>query len=88
MVGDGSQGYPQAAPYHAILVAAGAPRVPEALTGQLVEGGRLVIPVGNIHSQELLLIQKKCNKLSQEIINYCRFVPLTGKYGWGSSSGN
>lgn len=88
LVGDGSQGYPPAAPYHGILVAAGAPRVPPVLTDQLAEGGRLVIPVGDIASQELLLVQKKGSKFSQYTINYCRFVPLTGKYGWGGSSVN
>lgn len=88
LVGDGSQGYPPAAPYDGILVTAGAPRVPQALTNQLAEGGRLVIPVGDIASQELLLVQKRGSQLSQQTINYCRFVPLTGKYGWGGSSRN
>lgn len=87
LVGDGSQGYPDAAPYDAILVTAAAPSVPTVLTDQLREGGRLVIPVGEIYSQELLLVTKQSGKLSQETINYCRFVPLTGKYGWGSSPG-
>ncbi len=85
VVGDGSQGYPEAAPFDAILVTAGAPRIPAALTDQLAEGGRLVIPVGDIQSQELILIEKKEGELSQQTINYCRFVPLTGKYGWGGS---
>lgn len=88
LVGDGSEGYPAAGPYDGILVAAGAPRVPAALTDQLIEGGRLVIPVGDIQSQELLLVVKKGGKISQQTINYCRFVPLTGKYGWGGSSFN
>ena len=85
VVGDGSQGYPEAAPFDAILVTAGAPRIPTALTDQLAEGGRLVIPVGDIQSQELILVEKKDGELSQQTINYCRFVPLTGKYGWGGS---
>jgi protein-L-isoaspartate(D-aspartate) O-methyltransferase len=83
LVGDGSQGYEPAAPYHGILVAAAAPLIPQALIDQLAEGGRLVIPVGDIHSQELVLLRKEGSELSQQIINYCRFVPLTGKYGWG-----
>jgi len=86
LVGDGSQGYEPAAPYNAILVAAAAPRIPQALIDQLAEGGRLVIPVGDIHSQELVLLGKRPGELSQQIINYCRFVPLTGKYGWGGAA--
>lgn len=83
LLGDGSQGYPPAAPYDGILVTAAAPHVPRALTDQLAEGGRLVIPVGEMHSQELVLVRKQEDELTQQIINYCRFVPLTGKYGWG-----
>jgi len=85
LVGDGSQGYAVAAPYEGILVAAGAPQVPAPLTEQLAEGGRLVIPVGDFHSQELLLVEKRHGHTTQRIINYCRFVPLTGKFGWGGS---
>jgi len=85
LVGDGSQGYPEAGPFDAILVTAGAPYVPRSLTDQLAEGGRLVIPVGDIHSQELVLVEKHSGQLSQRTINYCRFVPLTGKYGWGGT---
>lgn len=86
IVGDGSQGYPEAAPYDAMLVTAAAPRVPEAMTEQLGEGGRLTIPVGEMYSQELVLVRKENGRLSQKTINYCRFVPLTGKYGWGDMS--
>lgn len=85
LVGDGSQGYAPAAPFDAILVAAGAPQVPTPLTKQLAEGGRLVVPVGDFHSQELLLVEKRQGRVSQHIVNYCRFVPLTGKFGWGGS---
>lgn len=86
LVGDGSQGYAEAAPYDAVLVTAAAPGVPQLLTEQLAEGGRLVIPVGEMYSQELLLVRKQHAELSQKTINYCRFVPLTGKYGWGGPS--
>ncbi|MFQ5925917.1 MAG: protein-L-isoaspartate(D-aspartate) O-methyltransferase [Terriglobia bacterium] len=85
VVGDGSQGYPAAAPYDGIVVAAGAPRVPAVLVEQLADGGRLVIPVGDMHSQELLLVLKHGNTITQKSVNHCRFVPLTGKYGWGGS---
>ncbi|MEE8199741.1 MAG: protein-L-isoaspartate(D-aspartate) O-methyltransferase [Candidatus Acidoferrales bacterium] len=88
LVGDGSPGYREAAPYEGILVTAAAPRVPQMLSDQLAEGGRLVIPVGEIYSQELLLVEKHEGRLSQKTINYCRFVPLTGKYGWGGNQVN
>lgn len=82
LVGDGSEGYSPAAPYDAILVAAAAPRVPTPLTDQLADPGRLAIPVGDLNSQELILVEKSKARLSQTTVNYCRFVPLTGKFGW------
>ncbi len=85
LVGDGSQGYAAAAPFDAIVVTAAAPAVPQALLDQLADRGRLVIPVGDISSQELLLVEKRDAETEQRTINYCRFVPLTGKYGWGGS---
>ena len=83
LVGDGSQGYEPASPYDGIVVTAAAPAVPQALVEQLTESGRLVIPVGEMYSQELVLVWKHNGQFSQRTINYCRFVPLTGKYGWG-----
>ncbi|MGH7754275.1 MAG: protein-L-isoaspartate(D-aspartate) O-methyltransferase, partial [Gemmatimonadales bacterium] len=85
LVGDGSQGYPDAAPYEAILVTAAAPDVPWTLTDQLAENGRLVIPVGEMQSQELVLVWKHDAQLARRTLNCCRFVPLTGKYGWGGT---
>jgi protein-L-isoaspartate(D-aspartate) O-methyltransferase len=85
LVGDGSLGYPEAAPYQAIVVTAGAPEVPPTLLEQLADGGRLVIPVGRCDSQELLLVRKLGAEVTRETVNYCRFVPLTGRYGWGGS---
>ncbi len=81
--GDGSGGWPEHAPYHGILVTAGAPFVPEVLVDQLAEGGRLVIPVGDTNQQELLQVVRRGFEREIHSINYCRFVPLTGKYGWG-----
>lgn len=81
-VGDGSLGWPEGAPYDAILVTAGAPEVPEALTEQLAEGGRLVIPVGPREGQTLLRIVRKGDRLQSESLLECRFVPLVGEEGW------
>lgn len=80
--GDGSLGYPPTAPYDAILVAAAAPEVPDCFGEQLVEGGRLVIPVGNLDCQELRQIRKGAGQAVSRGLGYCRFVPLTGRHGW------
>ncbi len=82
---DGALGYPQAAPFQAISVAAAAPGVPPVLLEQLdEEGGRLVIPVGSVNDQELRLIRKIGGTLDTQLITTCRFVPLRGKQGWES----
>jgi protein-L-isoaspartate(D-aspartate) O-methyltransferase len=81
--GDGSQGFTPAAPYHKILVTAGAPTVPHALIEQLAEGGRLVIPVGNLKNQQMYCIDKLPNgKIKETALDYFVFVPLLGRYGW------
>jgi protein-L-isoaspartate(D-aspartate) O-methyltransferase len=80
--GDGSAGYPPEAPYDGILVAAAAPEVPSDLVEQLVDGGRLVIPVGDRASQELRLIRKLDGSPVVSNLGYCRFVPLLGAHGW------
>jgi len=86
IVGDGSEGYPSEAPYDGILVAAAAPNIPASLTEQLADGGRLVIPVGEMYTQDLVLVEKLGGRTTQKTINYCRFVPLTGRYGWGGGN--
>ena len=83
-MGDGSQGWPEAAPYGGIMVTAGAPRTPKPLQTQLAEGGRLVIPVGRRGGQVLQVWQRKGGKLRREEISAVAFVPLIGKHGWGS----
>lgn len=82
VVGDGSRGYPEKAPYQAIVVTAGSPDVPPMLIDQLDEGGRLVIPVGSAHLQELVLIRKEKGEILTEELGSCVFVPLVGEYGW------
>jgi len=84
LLGDGSLGYPPAAPYDAILVAAAAPQVPHCYLEQLLEGGRLVIPVGSRETQELRKIRKCEGKAVSQVLGHCRFVPLTGSQGWKS----
>jgi protein-L-isoaspartate(D-aspartate) O-methyltransferase len=74
--GDGALGWPQAAPYHAISVAAAARDVPPALVCQLADPGRLVIPVGRGFDQELRLIKKSGGGLQDRVATFCRFVPL------------
>jgi protein-L-isoaspartate(D-aspartate) O-methyltransferase len=83
--GDGSAGWPQRAPYDAILVTAAAPSFPEPLLAQMAEGGRLVIPVGSPELQDLFRIVKREITTSKEILCACRFVPLIGRYGWKSN---
>jgi protein-L-isoaspartate(D-aspartate) O-methyltransferase len=81
-VGDGSLGWPEGAPYRAILVTAGAPSIPAALVSQLEDGGRLVIPVGTRDLQELLLVAVEGDRVSRRALMECRFVPLVGEEGW------
>ena len=83
--GDGGLGLPAYAPYHGILVAAAAPHVPQPLLTQLAEGGRLVIPVGSVTSQELLIITRHGDDYAQERSVPCRFVPLLGQEGWADA---
>jgi protein-L-isoaspartate(D-aspartate) O-methyltransferase len=81
-VGDGTKGWPEEAPFSAILVTAAAPQVPPSLVDQLAEGGRLVIPLGGRTSQDLWLLIKRKGKLEREYLCPCTFVPLIGEEGW------
>jgi protein-L-isoaspartate(D-aspartate) O-methyltransferase len=86
-VGDGTLGWPEEAPFDAILVTAGAPAVPEALAQQLAPGGRLVIPVGDAANQTILRIRKQADgSLTSETGVGCRFVPLIGQQGWQTAA--
>lgn len=78
LVGDGTFGYPEAAPYDAIFVTAASPRVPEALLEQLADGGRLVMPVGGRQEQELQLLVKAGGRTVVRNLTPCQFVPLVG----------
>lgn len=84
IVGDGTKGYPEEAPYQAILVTAAGPKVPEPLVDQLAVSGRLIIPVGGkMMYQELILVEKiRPDKIIQKKMGGVAFVPLIGEYGW------
>ena len=74
-VGDGYRGWPEEAPFDAIVVTAAPPEIPQALVDQLAEGGRMVIPVGTSH-QELLMVEKKKGEVTKRVITVVRFVPM------------
>jgi protein-L-isoaspartate(D-aspartate) O-methyltransferase len=74
-VGDGYRGWPEHAPFDAIVVTAAPPELPQALVDQLADGGRMVVPVGTSY-QELLLIEKKKGKVDKRVIAPVRFVPM------------
>ncbi len=76
--GDGYQGWPEAAPFDAIIVTCAPDHVPQPLVDQLKEGGRMVIPVGERDDQKLFLLRKRGDRLEREAILPVRFVPMTG----------
>jgi len=82
--GDGSRGWPEEAPFDAVVVAAGSPEIPPSLIAQLAPGGRLVIPVGHDRTiQELVRLKRRRDgTLHRESLGGVRFVPLVGAEGW------
>lgn len=79
---DGTSGWEEESPFDAIIVTAGAPEIPSTLVSQLAPGGRLVIPVGDQHSQELIRLYRDENGIQQTSLGGCRFVKLVGEHGW------
>ncbi|MGD8847591.1 MAG: protein-L-isoaspartate(D-aspartate) O-methyltransferase [Desulfobacteraceae bacterium] len=79
---DGTTGWKDESPYDAIIVTAGSPEIPAVLVNQLTIGGRMVIPVGSQHSQDLIKIVRDESGIHQTNMGGCRFVKLVGEHGW------
>lgn len=79
---DGTAGWADESPFDAIVVTAGAPQIPEMLVNQLAVGGRMVLPVGSQHSQELIKLIKTDAGVQKTYLGGCRFVKLVGEHGW------
>ena len=75
-------GWRREAPYDAIMVTAGAPRIPDELIDQLALGGRMVIPVGSRYEQDLVKVIKGKGRVTSQNLGACRFVPLVGEEAW------
>jgi protein-L-isoaspartate(D-aspartate) O-methyltransferase len=82
---DGSGGWPVHAPYDVIVVSAGAPRIPPLLVDQLADGGRLVVPVGELDQQVLTCVRRQGARYEVEKDTRCRYVDLIGRYGVGAT---
>src|SRR4029077_19397722 len=80
--GAGTLCLPEFSPYDAILVAAAAPSAPAPLLAQLAEGGRMVVPVGDVENQDLQMIERGHGTFRTVMLEPCRFVPLLGAHGW------
>lgn len=81
-IDDGTVGWPDQAPFDAVLVTAGGPKIPEPLIEQLADPGRMVMPVGTQEEQELHLLEKRNRKIRIQSIGHVRFVNLIGEHGW------
>jgi protein-L-isoaspartate(D-aspartate) O-methyltransferase len=87
VVSDGTLGWPDQAPYDAILITASTPEIPPPLIDQLAEGGRLVAPVGGQGYQELVRVEKHQGNVEKTYHGGVVFVPLIGRYGWQREGG-
>lgn len=81
-VADGTIGWPDEAPYDGIVITAGTPKVPQPLVDQLAMGGRMVLPIGDRVSQDLILIRRVEEGIRKTSLGGVRFVDLIGKWGW------
>jgi protein-L-isoaspartate(D-aspartate) O-methyltransferase len=84
-VGDGTLGWPEEAPFDAIIVTSGSPSVPETLMSQLTNNGRMIIPVGSMTHQRIIRITRTEGNFNKEELLSCVFVPLIGEHGWRES---
>ncbi|MEM4314108.1 MAG: protein-L-isoaspartate O-methyltransferase, partial [Thermoplasmata archaeon] len=82
ILGDGSQGFPEDAPYDRIVVTCGSPDLPKVLIDQLSDNGILVIPIGGHYYQDLYRIIKKKDEIIKEFHGSVAFVPMIGKFGF------
>ncbi len=82
LVGDGSSGYPEKAPYDRIIVTAACPKIADPWVEQLADGGILVAPVGDRWGQTLTRVTKRGDGLDHQNLGGCVFVPLIGEHGW------
>ncbi len=82
LLGDGTLGLPDRAPFDRILATGGVPRIPSVFEEQLADGGVLVLPVGGRWEQDLLRVRRTGHRFEEERLTPCRFVPLLGRYGW------
>ena len=82
---DGTAGWIEESPFDAIIVTAGAPKIPTPLVNQLVVGGRMVVPVGDQHSQDLIKLYKDEDGIHKSNLGGCRFVKLVGEFGWSET---
>jgi len=76
--GDGANGWPEAAPFDAIIVTCAPTQIPKPLLAQLKDGGRMILPIGETHLQELIFLEKQSGKVRQRAVLPVRFVPMTG----------
>ncbi len=83
---DGTTGWQSESPFDAIVVTAGAPRIPGPLVSQLAPGGRMVIPVGDRTTQDLIKVTRDQDGIRQQSLGGCRFVKLVGEHGWKNAS--
>ena len=87
VVGDGTLGVSEEAPFDVIVVTAAGPEVPNALVDQLADGGRLIMPVGRGENQSLVRLRKEDGSVTREDLGPVRFVPLIGSQGWRRAPG-
>lgn len=86
IIGDGTLGFPEQAPFDGIIVTAAAPKIPDTYIKQLKINGRLVIPVGGRYSQMLYQVKNTPSGINTSLSTPCVFVPLIGKHGWVDDS--